>query len=579
VANGGTGSSTQNFVDLSTAQTVAGAKTFSSDLTVNANESISGNQTVGGTLIVTGETTTGSLTAGAITYPNAHGTSGQVLSTTGSGTLSWTTPDSISVGAIGGSSNAKGATLTSGVLSLTPADGTNGGIVTNGTQTFAGAKTFNMDLNVNGLTLGMGAGSVATNTATGLQALNANTTGTGNTGIGYIAAAATTNGIHNTAIGAWSLSLNTTGNLNSAIGNSSLYNNTTGYQNTATGYKALFSNTTSYGNTANGSQALIWNTTGSQNTAYGNGALTSNTTGSNNTAIGYIANVASGALTNATAIGCGATVAASNTIQLGNASITNVKTSGTLTAGAVTYPNAHGTSGQVLSTTGSGTLSWVNPQSGPTGAQGPQGATGATGNQGATGATGAQGPQGATGAQGIQGLTGATGTNAGVGGFTHYLGEAFNGGIIYYLYKGSDGLEHGLIVALTEAYYVWQVSGTLTGADRSEDGAYNTALMTGSAAATYVRSLGAGWYLPSIDELVLLYNNRYSAQKGLRIGGNTLLLLSTFPNNYNSNTPNYWSSTEYLQWNAYSLDFSTGIVNTSYKNQSTPGCVRAVRSF
>ena len=39
--------------------------------------------------------------------------------------------------------------------------------------------------------------------------------------------------------------------------------------------------------------------------------------------------------------------------------------------------------------------------------------------------------------------------NAGVGGFTHYLGEAYNGGIIYYLYKGSDGLEHGLIVALT----------------------------------------------------------------------------------------------------------------------------------
>lgn len=30
---------------------------------------------------------------------------------------------------------------------------------------------------------------------------------------------------------------------------------------------------------------------------------------------------------------------------------------------------------------------------------------------------------------------------AGIGGdgFTHYLGEAFNGGIIYYLYKGSDG--------------------------------------------------------------------------------------------------------------------------------------------
>lgn len=37
VANGGTGSATQNFVDLTTTQTVAGAKTFSNDLTVNAN--------------------------------------------------------------------------------------------------------------------------------------------------------------------------------------------------------------------------------------------------------------------------------------------------------------------------------------------------------------------------------------------------------------------------------------------------------------------------------------------------------------------------------------------------------------
>ena len=47
----------------------------------------------------------------------------------------------ISIGVIG-SSNAKGASITSGVLNLAPADGTNGGIVTTGTQTFAGAKTF-----------------------------------------------------------------------------------------------------------------------------------------------------------------------------------------------------------------------------------------------------------------------------------------------------------------------------------------------------------------------------------------------------------------------------------------------------
>ena len=300
----------------------------------------------------------------------------------------WVSLTTISVGTIGGSSNANAATITSGVLSLTPADGTNGGIVTNGTQTFAGAKTFNMDLNVNGLTLGMGAGSVATNTATGLQALNANTTGYQNTANGFNA-----------------LFSNTTGNYNTANGSNSLALNTTGRENSAYGVNAL--------NT---------NTTGPQNTAYGNGALTSNTTGSNNTAIGYIANVASGALTNATAIGNGAIVAASNTIQLGNTSVTNVKTSGTLTAGAVTYPNAHGTSGQVLSTTGSGTLSWVNPQSGPTGAQGPQGPQGATGAQGAAGsnatismgAIGAASTDGATITSGVLSLSPANATNGGI---------------------------------------------------------------------------------------------------------------------------------------------------------------------
>jgi len=133
-------------------------------------------------------------------------------------------------------------------------------------------------------------------------------------------------------------------------------------------------------------------------------------------------------------------------------------------------------------------------------------------------------------------------------GFTHYLGEAFNGGIIFYLYKGSDGLEHGLIVALTESTAQWQSSATLVNANRTEDGAFNTALMTNSPAATYIAGLGAGWYLPSIDELGLLYYNRYSVQKALRAGGSTLL----------SNTANYWSSTEYSATIAYSFHFNLG---------------------
>jgi hypothetical protein len=180
---------------------------------------------------------------------------------------------------------------------------------------------------------------------------------------------------------------------------------------------------------------------------------------------------------------------------------------------------------------------------------------------------GPQGIQGIKGDSGARGPTGPAGTNAGVGGFTHYIGEAFDGGIIYYLYKGSDGLEHGLIVALTESTAPWQTSPTLVNANRSWDGAYNTALMTGSPAATYIAGLGAGWYLPSIDELGKLYYNRFETNKALFTGGNALL----------SSTATYWSSTEYLATDAYTFYFYYGYASANDK--TNPHTVRGVRAF
>jgi hypothetical protein len=91
--------------------------------------------------------------------------------------------------------------------------------------------------------------------------------------------------------------------------------------------------------------------------------------------------------------------------------------------------------------------------------------------------------------------------------------------------------------------------------------------MTSSAAANYVTGLGTGWYLPSIDELGLLYYNRYNAQKGLRAGGNTLL----------SNTTYYWSSTEYNATFASVFTFTQG---SAYNDGKTyTGTVRGVRAF
>jgi len=137
--------------------------------------------------------------------------------------------------------------------------------------------------------------------------------------------------------------------------------NTTGAANTATGFATLYQNTTGGGNTAIGTSVLNANTIGTFNTGVGNLALNNNVTGNQNTAIGEEADVTSNNLSNATAIGYNAKVGTSNTIQLGNNQVTNVKTNGTLTAGAVTYPNIDGSNGQVLTANGNGTETWTTP--------------------------------------------------------------------------------------------------------------------------------------------------------------------------------------------------------------------------
>ncbi len=67
-----------------------------------------------------------------------------------------------------------------------------------------GQTIFSSDITVNGLTVGKGSGSIATNSAFGVSALAANTTGSGNTAIGYSAGSAITTGSKNTILGVYS---------------------------------------------------------------------------------------------------------------------------------------------------------------------------------------------------------------------------------------------------------------------------------------------------------------------------------------------------------------------------------------
>jgi hypothetical protein len=143
-------------------------------------------------------------------------------------------------------------------------------IATLAAQTFAGTQTFTVDAVVNGLTVGRGAGAIATNTAVGSGALQANTTGTISVALGYQAGYAKTTAGANVAIGYQSQYAGTTGDDNVSVGTYALYNNT-GANNVAIGSVAL-------GNAAN---------TGSGIVAVGRDALRNNTSGSNNTAVGY----------------------------------------------------------------------------------------------------------------------------------------------------------------------------------------------------------------------------------------------------------------------------------------------------
>uniref|UniRef100_UPI004048C571 hypothetical protein n=1 Tax=Algoriphagus sp. TaxID=1872435 RepID=UPI004048C571 len=124
----------------------------------------------------------------------------------------------------------------------------------------------------------------------------------------------------------------------------------------------------------------------------------------------------------------------------------------------------------------------------------------------------------------------------------------------------TGGVNYSIPVAETQEVLVVEMV-------MAEDGAYNTNLMTDSPAAEYVASLGSGWYLPSIDELNLLFNNRFTVQKALRAGNNTLIEYTFL----------YWSSTEFSVNNAFVYNFGNGYGTNVSKHSGY--AVRGVKSF
>jgi hypothetical protein len=167
------------------------------------------------------------------------------------------------------------------------------------------------------------------------------------------------------------------------------------------------------------------------------------------------------------------------------------------------------------------------------------------------------------------------------GGFTHYIGEEFGGGVVFHLWKDALGVEHGLIIDKTDlsTAQVWSnIDATLIGpsAQSSWDGLSNSNAIVGQAGHTssasalcLISTNGAqsDWYLPSVQELNMLWNNYYTVARSLtQISGATQL-----------QPANYWSSTEYNYNGAWLFYFYLGNANASIKSASP--YVRAVRAF
>lgn len=156
------------------------------------------------------------------------------------------------------------------------------------------------------------------------------------------------------------------------------------------------------------------------------------------------------------------------------------------------------------------------------------------------------------------------------------IGDFKFGGVIFYI---DESGEHGLVCAVTDQSTgaPWGCVGTvITGADDRTVGAgpQNTldilAECTTEGIAAYICDTLThngfnDWYLPSYDELVLIYENKNIINTTLALVGAPLV------------EDRYWSSTEYNSTGGLAKYLNTGVESARRKDLNA--YVRAIRTF